>query len=102
MFTLCQLKNIWRLENFSNTLTLNETNYSPTKIYPNPFTNQIQIDTEKPIQQLQLFDTTGKLISSKSIISELNSNLSQLKSGVYILTITYKDHQKETVKLLKK
>ena len=92
----------WVLRNFGQNLSTTEMNSSKIKIYPNPFTNQIQIDTEKPIQQLQLFETTGKLISSKSTISELNSNLSQLKPGVYILTITYKDHQKETVKLLKK
>ena len=96
------LNDHWYLIDFSNTMSTTDIVSQKPIIYPNPFTNQIQIDTEKPIQQLQLFETTGKLITSKSTNSELNSNLSQLKPGVYILTITYKDHQKETVKLLKK
>ena len=93
----------WELSDFGqNLITTTEMNSTKIKIFPNPFTHQIQIESEKPIQQLQLFDSTGKLITSKSMVSELNSDLSQLKSGFYILTITYKDHQTESTKLIKK
>jgi hypothetical protein len=90
------------LECFSNNLSVLDLNLSQSKIYPNPFTNKIQIDTSKPIQQLQLFDLSGNLIQTKSNLNELNAQLSGLKSGVYILTISYENNSKETFKIMKK
>ncbi len=92
----------WQLTDFGQNLSTTEINSSKSTVYPNPFTNQIQIDSEKPIQHLELFDVNGKLILSKKSISELNSNLNQLQKGMYILQITYPNQQKETIKLIKK
>ena len=92
----------WMLSNFGQNLSTMEVHSSKSKVYPNPFTNQIQIDSEKPIQNLELFDVNGKLILSKKSISELNSNLNQLQKGIYILQITYPNQQKENIKLIKK
>lgn len=91
----------WEL-NFYGILSNKEFNLASTKVYPNPFTNQIQIDSAKNIKQLQIFDLTGKLIQSKTSLNELNAQLPGLNSGVYILTITYQNNTKESVKLMKK
>lgn len=92
----------WEMTDFGQNLSTTEVHSSKSRVYPNPFTNQIQIDSEKPIQHLKLFDVNGKLILSKKSISELNSNLYQLQNGMYILQITYPNQQKETIKLIKK
>jgi hypothetical protein len=92
----------WELTAFGSNLYVSEFNSPKTKIYPNPFTNQIQIDTEKQIKQLQIFDLTGNLIQTKSNLDELNAQLSGLKSGVYILTISYENNSKDTFKIMKK
>jgi|GEM_PF-2167704 len=90
------------LTDFGQNLSTTEISLLKAKVYPNPFTSQIQIESKKPIQKLQLFDVIGKLIYCKSDVYGLNSGLNQLESGVYILTITYQDDEKETVKLIKK
>ncbi len=92
----------WQMTDFGQNLSTNEVHTSKSNVYPNPFTNQIQIETEKPIQNLKLFESNGRLIYSESSISELNLNLNRLNQGVYILRITYGDHSKESIKLIKK
>jgi hypothetical protein len=92
------------LEYFSNNLSVLDSNSDlfPSKIYPNPFTHQLQIDTNKQIQQLQLFDLEGNLIQTKANLNELKAQLGWLKSGVYILMISYENNSKETFKIIKK
>ena len=92
----------WELTDFGTDMGLNDFFKTKAKIYPNPFMDQIQIETEKPIQNLKLFESNGRLIYSESTISELNLNLNRLNQGVYILRITYGDHSKESIKLIKK
>lgn len=92
----------WELTDFGKNLSQGEVSSIISKIYPNPFTNQIQIASQKPIKQLELYDMTGKLIQSKTTLAELNSNVNSLKSGIYLLTITYSNNSKETFKLMKK
>jgi hypothetical protein len=93
------------LVDFRKNSTLTTVDFSQNSfaiVYPNPFTHQIQIDTNTQIQQLQLFDLTGNLIQTKSDLNELNVHLGGLKSGVYILTISYKNNTKESHKIIKK
>ena len=92
----------WVLTDFGTDMGLNNFFKTKAKIYPNPFMDQIQIETEKPIQNLKLFESNGRLIYSESSISELNLNLNRLNQGVYILRITHGDHSKESIKLIKK
>jgi hypothetical protein len=92
----------WELTAFGPNLNLKDFTSKKSKIYPNPFTNQIQIDTEKPIQQLQLFDLSGNLIQTKTNLKDLNAQLGILNSGVYILMISYENNSKETFKIIKK
>lgn len=55
-------------------------------IYPNPTTNIINIELERNTSLVQIFDMTGKLVLTNTIISGLNSiNVSNLESGVYFV-----------------
>ena len=59
------------------------------KIYPNPFTNQLNINSSEEISNIQLLDLTGRILINKKVTSEFNSkiNISNINSGQYILII---------------
>src|SRR5690606_18871937 len=91
IFTLDEFENHWLLNNFTNTLSVKDENHLKSKIYPNPFSDKIQIQNSEEIKELQLFDLQGKLISSNKNSDELNSKLPSLNNAVYFLKITYKN-----------
>jgi uncharacterized Ntn-hydrolase superfamily protein len=74
-----------------NSLGLNETeDFSKFfSIYPNPTSDYITLDNKtEENYDLFLFDITGKLLSQESIYKIKNLNISQYKSGTYVLKIT--------------
>jgi uncharacterized Ntn-hydrolase superfamily protein len=74
-----------------NSLGLNETeDFSKFfSIYPNPTSDYITLDNKtEENYDLFLFDITGKLLSQESIYKTKNLNISQYKSGTYVLKIT--------------
>lgn len=60
-------------------------------IYPNPATDQIQIQSESPMQTIRIVDVTGKLIYSSTVGSNPYHVLlplpDQLHPGMYILCV---------------
>jgi hypothetical protein len=60
-------------------------------IYPNPFTDEIEISTKDHsiIQSIEIFDMSGKIISSKKINSaSIKINTESFSKGFYIANIT--------------
>ena len=73
-------------------------------IYPNPATNQITILTENLKEtRLQLFNTQGKLILEKKLISQIEYivDISNIPKGIYLLKV-FNDSNQSTSKLLLK
>jgi len=68
-------------------------------IYPNPTSNLLTIKSEKPIEIIELYDMTGKLMKTTR---QLNIDFSDLPIGEYILTIYLKTEQKIEKKVIKK
>lgn len=91
----------WKLYDFNRSLNLNEQTKIQTKVYPNPFSDKIQIQNSEGIVDFQLFDLQGKLISTNKNLEELNSKLSSLYNAVYFLKIQFKNNKSETIKLIK-
>jgi len=64
---------------------------SPTvSIAPNPFLNSVLLETtEAPIQQVQVFNTLGQLLVSKTIgdQNKVELPLENLDSGIYTITV---------------
>jgi len=64
---------------------------SPTvSIAPNPFSNSVLLKTtEAPIQQVQVFNTLGQLLVSKTIgdQNKVELPLQNLDSGIYTITV---------------
>ena len=57
---------------------------SDIKIYPNPTTNIINIDTQYAIDKIEVYNIIGKLVLTSI---EKSINLRQLDSGVYLLKV---------------
>lgn len=71
------------------------------KVYPNPFTDMLNISETENVKSIAVTDLAGRLIKTfekpESVI-----NLSDLKSGMYLITLYLKDGTQKTVKSIKK
>jgi uncharacterized delta-60 repeat protein len=65
--------------------------------YPNPFNESIEIESESLIQDILVYDITGKTVFSESFnTSNLTVNTINWKSGVYFIKI-----ENQTIKVIK-
>ena len=69
-----------------------------TEIFPNPTNGLININTEKLIEQVQVYNSLGELclVTDNSIL-----NINKLPNGIYYLTILFKTGEIEVRNLLK-
>ena len=70
-------------------------------IYPNPFSDVLFISNIENVKTIKVSDLTGRVVRviekpSKEI------NLSSLNSGLYLITMSFKDGSQNTVKAIKK
>ena len=59
-------------------------------IFPNPAKNIISISNSDQLQNVEVYDITGKLLISTS---EKNIEINQIKSGIYIIKCYFTDNQ---------
>ena len=83
-------------------LSNNQFEKSKTSIYPNPFYNSFNIETEEAISNYFVFDSTGKQIGTASDKIELDNQVSKLHAGFYILKLNFENGQTSNFKLVKK
>lgn len=76
-------------------------NKNTTSIYPNPFQNELQIETNKTISSYVVVDISGKTILNSTTKMEFNTSLSQLKNGIYFLQLNYDDNTNSSHKIIK-
>lgn len=71
------------------------------QVYPNPFTDVLNISDSKNVKNISVTDATGRLV--KTITNpESAIHLRDLMQGVYLLTLEMKDGTKQTIKAIKK
>lgn len=70
-------------------------------VYPNPFTEVLNVSKADKIQSVSVTDLSGKLIKTLERPSSA-LQLEDLKQGVYMLDIKMKDGSKQTTKIIKK
>jgi hypothetical protein len=70
---------------------LNNSNFNSdkTSVFPNPFSNNFNINTEELITNYSLVDISGKQLITTTSKNELDTISSQLNSGIYFLNIHY-------------
>lgn len=70
------------------------------RVYPNPFQDQITIDTKHNYKNVNLYNNLGQLVLSQTSENVIKTNA--IPTGVYHLKITFDDNKEQTIKLLKK
>lgn len=76
-------------------------NKNTTSIYPNPFQNELQIETNKTISSYVVVDVSGKTILNSTTKMEFNNSIAQLKNGIYFLQLNYDDTTNTSHKIIK-
>ncbi|MFO8054860.1 MAG: T9SS type A sorting domain-containing protein [Bacteroidales bacterium] len=71
-------------------------------VFPNPFNHQVNIQIPKEFEQghLKIFSMDGQLVINRPIKGSETLNLSDLKPGVYILSVS--NHQEQFIQKIKK
>ncbi|WP_314242595.1 T9SS type A sorting domain-containing protein [Empedobacter tilapiae] len=77
-------------------------NIELTTLFPNPASNELNIDSKENIKQVTVFNLTGQQLFSKKGNSKTSKiDVSNLKSGVYIVEVKT-DKTSKTYKIIKK
>ncbi|MBW8361058.1 MAG: fibronectin type III domain-containing protein [Kaistella sp.] len=76
-------------------------NAKATVIYPNPFTDVLNISEIKGVKSISILDISGRVVKSIDRPSA-QINLSELQSGMYLISLQYKDGSVHTMKAIKK
>lgn len=83
-------------------LLSNDTfNKNTTLIYPNPFQNEMKIETIKTISEYKLIDIYGKIIIISTSKIDFENYISNLKNGLYFLQLNYDDSTISSHKIIK-
>ena len=73
-------------------------------VYPNPFTNQFNITSEKLFIQIEVFSTTGEIMADFNNEIGIRSRvlrIPELQKGIYLLKITFNDGTNSWQKIIK-
>jgi hypothetical protein len=82
--------------------TLNLEISASLTIYPNPFSDKIQIKSKEHLNRIEIYNLNGELVFEKNNIDEYyDLNLSQLKSGLYFFRAMYNNRTISTRKIIK-
>lgn len=78
------------------------TEKNKMSVYPNPVTDVLNIQNDKVVKEVLVYDLTGKIISKSTLNSQKGVlNLAHLKTGMYLIKLIT-DDSTETVKIIKK
>ncbi|SMP24105.1 fibronectin type III domain-containing protein [Chryseobacterium profundimaris] len=87
----------------NNILAANDVKANATniKLYPNPFTEMLNISDASNVKNVLITDFSGRLV--KTIANPGKElHLGELKQGMYLVTLEMKDGSKQTIKVIKK
>jgi hypothetical protein len=82
-----------RSGNFTYLITAVAKNNETVKVYPNPFSKQLFIESSSKITKTEIFDITGRMISQHHINPSNEIDTRGLAEGTYLLKITHNNQQ---------
>lgn len=85
------------------TLSVEDSNFDNVSIYPNPFNDVVNIQSNSHIKKVSLVDILGKTVMTKTndIESIKEINLESLSKGLYFLRLEGVNNEQKTIKLIK-
>ena len=86
--------------NYIDALAVSDVNKKTVSVYPNPFTDVLNISDVKGVKSVSVNDISGREVKSLAPAAELN--LSSLKTGLYIVNLKMEDGSVKTFKAIKK
>ena len=98
-----EMEDIFSINILANTLAAAESATATRKVrvYPNPFTDVLNISTAEEIHSAVITDMSGKLVKTIDNPSSV-IHFEELRSGVYILSLSKKDGTRQSIKIIKK
>lgn len=72
------------------------------KVYPNPFSDQINFTNNGKIKTVEIYDISGQILLSQAVVDGLNSiSLENYDSGVYLMKFKFINNTQEQIKITK-
>jgi len=87
-----------KIQNLEN-LAVNDISQKSLKIYPNPVSDILKIDSQEKIESISIFDAQGKQVLTSTSASQLN--MERFSAGIYLIKIKTKERE-FTEKIIKK
>lgn len=84
----------------ATTMAVSDVNRHNVSVYPNPFTEVLKISDVKGVKSISVNDVSGREVKTLAPAAELN--LSNLKSGLYIVNLKMEDGSVKSFKAIKK
>lgn len=95
------ITNTYVTEVAEDNLSISDLNTLNTRVYPNPSSNSITIESDAVISSAAVYDINGRLILTKVFEgAEYQFDVDRLNSGIYFLKVN-SNTETETVKLVK-
>lgn len=91
----------FKVSAYDATLSSEDFTQTNIKLYPNPFTTDLHISNTENIVKATVVDLTGKVVKTFNNPSAILP-LSQLSSGIYMVTLEKNNGSKQTIKAIKK
>ncbi len=89
--------------NVSEKLAVSDISKSKISYYPNPVTDVLNINSDKEIRLISVFDISGrKIVEQKSQTKKAIVNIENLSAGTYLVSITDSNNKLQTIKIIKK
>lgn len=86
--------------NIEEKLGVSDINKTNLSLYPNPFTNVLNISDVKGVSSISIIDASGREV--KSMAPSVELHLSDLRAGLYIVNLKMEDGSVKTLKAIKK
>lgn len=85
---------------YTQFLAASDVSKASVSVYPNPFSDVLKISDVKGVKSVSISDVAGRLVKTMKASAELN--VSDLKTGLYMVTLNMEDGSSKTIKAIKK